>query len=463
MHSSSLFSQLRQFFPPDLSFSYLRAEMPNLWQTVELAAGGMLFAVSIGLLLALIIAARLPGWRVLYSALVALRCIPDLTMAILCVVLVGIGPGAGLLAIALYYGAAMGKVGGDLFSSADRDPVESLTATGAGRFTVAFYGQLPLRFKDLLTYGAYDFECAMRAAMIVGAVGAGGIGTELVGAVQSLEYRRVTTLVILLVLLIAIFDKITWFIRKYPRLLLGFVALCAYAAWDLRPGTFAFSHTLTVLHNMWPPRLLPEQIHALPGLLGETLLIALGGTGIAILAALPLGAAAARNLSPAFLHEPARLLLEILRAIPEIVWGLIFVSAAILGVQAGIAALAFHGAGVLGKLYAESLENVQAEPLMSLAATGAPGIAIATFGHLPLAFPPMAIQSLFRFEWNIRAAAVVGMIGAGGIGQALYNAQQLFFYDQMLAYLLVTCLLVIVVDLINSQIRDRWKVTEGRI
>lgn len=459
----SLFSQMRQFFPPDLSPSYLRAELPAVWQTVELAAGGMLFALSIGLLLALIIGARLPGWRFLYAALVAVRSIPDLTLAILCVVIVGIGPGAGLLAIAIYYGAAMGKVGGDLFASADRGPVESLAATGAARFTVAFYGQLPLRFKDMLTYGAYDFECAMRAAMIVGAVGAGGIGTELVGAINGLEYQRVTTLVLLLVLLIAIFDKLAWLVRKYPRLLLAFVALGAYSAWDLRPGMFALSHTWQVLRTMWPPRLSPEQVHALPGLVGETFLIAVGGTVIAMLMALPLGAAAARNLSPAWLREPVRRLLEILRAIPEVVWGLIFVSAAIMGPPSGIAALALHSTGVLGKLYAESIENVQAEPVMALAATGAPGIAVAAFGHLPLAFPPIAIQTLFRFEWNIRAAAVVGMIGAGGIGQALYNAQQLFFYDQMLAYLLVTCLIVIVVDFTNSYVRERWRVTEGRI
>ena len=459
----SLFTQIRQFLPPDLSPGYLRAELPALWQTVELAAGGMLFALSIGLLLALIIGARLPGWRFLYSILVAVRCIPDLTLAILCVVIVGLGPGAGLLAIAVYYGTAMGKVGGDLFASADRGPVESLAATGAGRFTVSCYGRLPLRFKDLLTYGAYDFECAMRAAMIVGTVGAGGIGTELVGAINMLEYQRVTTLVLLLVVLIALFDKVTWLVRRYPRLLLIFLPLGLYSAWDLRPQMFAFSHTMDRLYKMWPPSIPPDHIHELPGLIGETLLIALAGTMIAMVAAVPLGMAAARNVSPTLLREPVRRLLELLRAIPEVIWGLIFVSAAVMGLKAGIAALALHSTGVLGKLYAESLENVQAEPVISLAATGAPGIAVATFAHLPLAFPPMAIQSLFRFEWNIRAAAVVGMIGAGGIGEALYNAQQLFFYDQMLAYLLVTCLLVIVVDLINSHVRNRWKVTEGRI
>src|SRR5437764_2470537 len=339
---SSFFAQLRQFFPPDLSPSYLRAELAPVWQTAEIAAGGMLFALSFGLLLALIIGARLPGSRALYALLVAVRSIPDLTLAILCVVLVGLGPGAGLVAIATYYGAAMGKVAGDLFVSADPGPVESLSSTGAGRFTVAFYGLMPLRLKDLMTYGAYDIECAMRAAVIVGAVGAGGIGTELIGSINALDYQRTTTLVLLLILLIAVFDKLAWLVRRYPRLLVAFVVLGLYSAWDLRPRMFAFSHTVEVLRRMWPPQLSPEQIHALPRLAGETLLVAFAGTAMAMVFAFPLGAAAARNLSPAVIHAPVRRLLEMLRAIPEVVWGLLFISAGVMGPRAGVIALALH-------------------------------------------------------------------------------------------------------------------------
>jgi phosphonate transport system permease protein len=456
-------SQLRQFIPPDLSPSYLWAERVPLLQTVEIAAGAMFFALTIGLFLALIIGARLPGSRVLYSALVALRSIPDLTLAILCVVILGIGPGAGMLAIALYYGAAMGKVCGDLFISADPGPVESLSATGATSFTVAFYGLLPLRLKDMLTYGAYDFECAMRAAVIVGAVGAGGIGTELVGTINGTEYHRATTLILLLVALVGIFDMTAALIRRYPALLLGFAVGGLYSAWDCRPQMFALTHTLRVLGQMWPPHLAPEQIYGLPRLVGETLLIAFAGTALAVLFAYPLGLAAARNLAPVLLHVPARRFLELLRAIPEVVWGLLLVCLAVIGPRAGILALALHSTGVFGKLYAESIENVAPEPVMALAATGGPRMAVAGFGLLPLAFPPMAIHTLFRFEWNTRAATIVGMIGAGGIGGALYNAQQLFFYDQMLAYVLITCVLVIVIDLANSELRRRWKVTEGRI
>src|SRR6516225_482746 len=102
-----VFTLLRQFFPPDLSPSYLWAERGPLLETVEIAAGAMLFALVIGVMVALIVGARLPGSRLLYSFLVALRSVPDLTMAILCVVIVGMGPGAGMLAIAIYYAAAM--------------------------------------------------------------------------------------------------------------------------------------------------------------------------------------------------------------------------------------------------------------------------------------------------------------------------------------------------------------------
>lgn len=459
----NFFAQLRLFFPPDHTPSFLWAERVPLLQTVEIATGAMVFSLSIGLLLALIIGARLPGSRLLYAALVTLRCIPDLTMAILFVVLVGIGPGAGMLAIAVYYGAAMGKVCGDLFVSADPGPVESLSSTGAGAFTVAFYGQLPLRLKDLLTYGAYDFECAMRASVIVGAVGAGGIGTELVGTINNIDYPHVTTLIIMLVALIAVFDLGAFAVRKYPQLLLLFLAGGLYSAWDCRPQMFAWSHTLDVLHRMWPPKLSIDQVHALPQLIGETLVIAFGGTALAVLFAIPLGAAAARNLAPAWMHFPVRRLFELLRAIPEVVWGLLLVTTAGIGPKAGVFALALHSTGVFGKLYAESIENVQWEPVMALAATGGPRLGIAGFGLMPLAFPPMAIHTLFRFEWNIRAATIVGMIGAGGIGGALFNAQQQFFYDQMLAYLLITWVLVMLADWANGQVRKRWKVTEGQI
>ncbi len=459
---NSFISLVKQFFPPDFSPGYLKALLKEpIPQTLEMAAGAMLFSATLGLLMALSIGARLPGWRMLYGLLATLRSIPDLTMAILFVVIVGIGPPSGLLALAVFYTAAMGKVFADLFISADPEPVEALHATGAGRLMVALYGLLPLRQKDLLTYGSYEFESKVRACVIVGTVGAGGLGTELMGTINNYDYRRTLTVIILLVVLIMLIDRIAWLARRYPLILLALVPLGVISAWMSRPQNFFLAHAVEVVRSMLPPRLSPEDLRDVPRLIGETLFIAFGGTGLAVLLAVPLGAAAARNLAPAVLYTPVRRSLELMRAIPDLVWGLLLVTAAIMGPRAGLLAIGFHSTGVFGKLYAESIENVKPEPVLALAATGAPRISMAAFGLLPLAFPPMAVLTLFRVEWNMRAATIMGIIGAGGIGQSLFNAQQLFFYHKMVAYVIITWGLVMLMDLGNAALRKRWKITEG--
>jgi phosphonate transport system permease protein len=421
----------------------------------------MLFAGSLGLLAAIYVGARLPGWRAVYGLLASFRAIPDLTVAILFVVIVGIGPPSGMLALAAFYTAAMGKVFADLFISADPAPVEALHATGAGRLTVALYGLMPLRSKDLLSYGSYEFESKVRACVIVGAVGAGGLATELLGTINEYQYERTTTVIIILVSMIAGLDRLAWLVRRFPILLLAFLPLGIVSAWSNRPQMFALSHTVEVLHRMLPPMLESRELHELPLLAGQTLLIAAGGTALAALLAVPLGVAAARNIAPALIYAPVRRVLEILRAIPDLIWGLLLVTTSVMGPPAGLLAIALHSTGVFGKLYSESIENVQAEPVMALAATGASRTAIASFGLLPLAFPPMAVLTLFRFEWNMRAATIMGIIGAGGIGQALFYAQQQFFYHKMVAYIIVTWGLVMLTDIANAALRKRLKITEA--
>jgi phosphonate transport system permease protein len=457
-----LFSFLRQFFPPYHDPAYLWALRTPVLETLEMAAGAMLFSATIGLLLALYVGARMPGARFVYSLLASVRAIPDLTMAILFVVVVGIGSPSGMLALATFYTAAMGKVFADLFVSADPGPVEALRATGAGSLTVALYGLLPLRSRDVLTYGSYEFESKVRACVIVGAVGAGGLATEVMGTINEYRYDRTSTVLIVLVLLIIVIDRASWLLRRYPILLFAFLPLGVISAWINRPQMFAFRHTLTVISSILPPQLWRQDVLDLPKLVGQTLFIALGGTGLAAILAVPLGLAAARNLAPRWSYFPVRRLLEIMRAIPDVIWGLLLVTGSLMGPAAGLLAIGLHSTGVFGKLYAESIENVPAEPVLALAATGAPRLGVAGFGFLPLAFAPMVVHTLFRFEWNMRAATVMGIIGAGGIGEALFNAQQLFFYRKMIAYVIITWALVLLMDFANAQLRKRWKIAEGR-
>jgi phosphonate transport system permease protein len=319
---------------------------------------------------------------------------------------------------------------------------------------VALFGLLPLRSKDILSYGSYEFESAVRCSVIVGAVGGGGIGTELVGTINALDFRRATTIILLLIALIAVIDTCARWIKQRPAILFAVFPLAAVAFWQDRPSMLAFSHSISTFAGMLPPNLPHEAVAKLPKLLLETAEIALGGTFFAMLGALPLGLAAARNFVPPWISLPVRRLLEALRAIPEIVWGLVLVSIIGTGPEAGIIALALHGTGSLGRLYAESFENIRTEPVHSIAATGARPLAVAGFAYLPLALAPLAVHTLFRLEWNVRAATIVGVIGAGGIGQALYNAQQLFFYRQMAAYIAITWVIVAAVDYASSRFRS---------
>ena len=444
-------SILSQFLPPYVSLHYLSAMTTPVAETIEMAAGGIFVAVVVGLIAGTWAGAGLPGGRWVYRLLAAVRSIPDLTMAIFCVVVVGIGPAAGTLALAIFYSAAMGKIFADLFRAAAKEPVDALRATGAGRFSVAMFGLLPLRSKDALSYGFYEFESALRASVIVGAVGGGGIGTELVGTLNALDYRRTSTLILLLIVLVALVDQAAALLKRRPMSVAVLLPLAGFAFWMNRPAMLALSHAFTTFGRMLPPELPEDAIAQLPRLFGETLEIALGGTCIGVIAAVPLGLLASRNLTPVWIALPVRRFLEALRAIPEVVWGLVLVTTIGIGPKAGVLALAFHATGALGRLYAESFENIPAAPVRALEATGAPRAAVAGMGFLPLALAPLSVHTLFRLEWNVRAATIVGVIGAGGIGQALYNAQQLFFYREMMAYILLTWVMVTMVDFVSGR------------
>lgn len=409
-----------------------------VWQTLAMAGAGTLIAVALGAPLAAYIAARAPGARAIYLALGALRAIPDLTLAIFAVVVVGIGPAAGVTALAVFYTAMVGKMFAELLGTVSRPVLESLEATGASKFSVVLFGALPSASTDLLTFGAYAFECAIRASVVVGAVGAGGIGTEIVGSINALDYRRVAVLIAVLVGIVWVVD---WFgaqVRRQPLLALAIVPLGVAGLIGSKPVVFAAAHAVKTFAAMWPPVLDARALAALPVAIFETLEIAVVGTGLAALFAIPLGLIAARRFAPAPVAYAVRRVLDVLRSVPEVVVGLILVVAVGIGPLAGALALGIHSAGVLGKLFAESVENVPVAALDALAATGAGSVAIATYGGVPLALGPIVEHTLFRLEWNLRTATVVGMIGAGGIGQALFNSQQTFHYHEMLAYVLIT-------------------------
>jgi phosphonate transport system permease protein len=199
--------------------------------------------------------------------------------------------------------------------------------------------------------------------------------------------------------------------------------------------------------------------YALPrwlGLLGDTLLVALMATLFGALGGLLLGFPAARNLAGrTWVYFLFRRLAEIARCVPEVVYALIFVVAFGIGPFAGFLALTAHTTGALGKLFAEANENLDERSLEGVRASGGTWFEVMRFGALPQVLPNFTSYVLWRLELNIRSAAIIGFVGAGGIGQELYQAIGLNYYEDVSAIVLLVVLTIVLIDLLCEKIRHR--------
>ncbi|WP_367371932.1 phosphonate ABC transporter, permease protein PhnE [Pseudomonas lini] len=156
------------------------------------------------------------------------------------------------------------------------------------------------------------------------------------------------------------------------------------------------------------------------------------------------------------LQSASRLVLNALRAVPELVWAALMVLAAGLGPNAGTLALALHTTGVLGRLFAEALENTPPEPAEAIRLQGGNAVSAFCYGTLPNLLPQLLAYILYRWENNIRMASVLGFVGAGGLGQMLYVSLSLFQEAQASTVILAMLLLVLAVDTLSSWSRQRW-------
>ena len=194
-------------------------------------------------------------------------------------------------------------------------------------------------------------------------------------------------------------------------------------------------------------RSMPPAFDQLPSLLWptvETIDIAIFGTVVGIIAAVPFAVLGARNVTPAKpLYYLTRTIVSFLRSVPELVWALIFVAAVGLGPFAGALALAFHSVGMLGRLFAEVIEDMDMGPVEALALTGANRLQVFTQAVVPGVLPSLLGISVYRFDENLRSSVLLGFVGAGGIGFALLSAMSMFDYREVSVIILVILALVI--------------------
>lgn len=188
----------------------------------------------------------------------------------------------------------------------------------------------------------------------------------------------------------------------------------------------------------------------------ETLQMALLGTTIPILFALPLALLAAANTGPhRLIIYVARLLVTCCRTVPELIWALLLVSAVGLGPFSGVLALTLHTIGSLGKLYYEAIEAVNPGVIEAMEATGANRFRVIWFGILPSCLPVMMSNTIWLWEYNNRASTVLGLVGAGGIGLVLTHAFQDFRYPEAITCLIIIVLIVTVIDRLSAKLRAR--------
>ncbi|HWT98662.1 MAG TPA: phosphonate ABC transporter, permease protein PhnE [Terriglobales bacterium] len=232
-------------------------------------------------------------------------------------------------------------------------------------------------------------------------------------------------------------------------ILLGVVAIIAQSLYvvqarpqDLITGAHGMAD---IIRRAMPPDFSKLKSEIWPTL--ETIDIAIFGTVAGVIMALPLAVLAARNVTPArWLYSVARGIIGFTRSVPDLVWALVFVAAVGLGPFPGALALAVHSVGMLGRLFAETIEQMDMAPVDALSLTGARRMQVFTHGVLPSVIPSLLGIALYRLDENIRSSLVLGFVGAGGIGFQLLTAMNLFQYQEVSLLLIIVFVVVLAAE-----------------
>jgi len=522
---------LRGLFPPDLSPSFLRVVAAAALQTLAIAIAGTALSIAIGLPLGMLatptlwqrgvlLAGERPGASKFFLAALSsatrallgfLRAVPDLVWGLLFVVAVGLGSLAGTLALAVSYAGVLGRVYADVFEDVDQHALEALHATGATRTQVFLFAVWPQAAASVTAYTLYSFECCVRAASVLGFIGAGGIGYEINISMRLFEYGQVLTLVVMLVGLVTATDAVSRFIRRRlhanapagslayqrvedeesspprslsgsqvrrrlaPTVLVIVVAASFYFVGFLdliSADSGMLTRSARFVAKMFPPELDPSFLRSLMVPLVQTIGISVMGTLIGVFIGVTLALPATstvilgeddesgrgfflERLARKAIYYSARLVLNILRSIPELIWVLVCVLAVGLGPFAGTLAIGLHTGGVLGKLYAETLEEVPGRPIEALRAAGARPLQILLWGVWPQARAMLVSYTVLRWDFNLRVATVLGLVGGGGLGQSIYNNVQLGFYPRVATLIAIIYTLVLVTNWLGDKLRPQ--------
>ena len=418
------------------------------------------------------------------------------------VAILGLDPLVGVLAIGIPYGAVTAKVYAELLDEAPRGAFEALRTAGVGRLRALTYTLAPLAFPDMLSYAFYRFECAIRGAAILGIIGAGGLGFQLALSFQSLRYDEMWTLIYALMAVCGLADWWSSTLRRRsalpPRTIAGLsdaadpeqrlvgatrpalrrdrrlhasgavvVALVVVSLWHLGVDVSTLwaprAQRLAgeVAASSFPPDLGIDELARLVALSVQTLemsviaavVASLAGTATAFVIA---GGTEAEQPAGALRRVgavAARGILLVCRAVPPPVGALLLLFVLLPGPLPGALALAVYNAGILGRLMAEVVENLDPAPARALRSQGASAVQTFCYAILPRTLPRFAAFGLYRWEVTIRETVVVGLVGAGGLGRLLAQQLAAFDYRGVSATLAALVVLTVAVDVVSASVR----------
>lgn len=490
---------------PNLEPSILLVGLESAWITLAYAIAGMSLAIVYAFIVGVLASGTLTSSR--FSRIISkvffrgvlgfTRSIHELIWAWLFVAAVGLSPYAAILALGIPYGGILGRIFADMLNDVPGQPILALKAAGSTRLQTLIYGYLPLVWADFISYTMYRFECAIRSSAIMSFVGLGGLGFQIQLALADLKYASVWTFVFYLIALVIFVDGWSNLVRKgltdHKRKI------------GLKSGWFSVFFALLLIAVSWVYITIGEQAKLgdllsqknleyaskfFGGLLGinqenpaflngeswvtalkltiETLEMSIMAIGFSTIVAFITVMPAASNIANGsltlqknwynrVLYGVIRLLYIFSRSVPELVWAMMIIFIFKPGLLPGALALALHNFGILGKLWAEVVEDMDPRPIRNLATAGASKIEILFYGILPIVLPRFLTYILYRWEVIMRTTIVVGFVGAGGLGMDFKLAMSYFDYTQITLLLLCYMMLVIIADFASETTRKAVK------
>jgi phosphonate ABC transporter permease subunit PhnE len=464
----------------------------TLLQTIAMGLMATLFstllAVPVSFLAAQNIMARLHGGLFIYygmrTILNVVRAVDTIVWGLIVIVWVGLGSFAGVIALTIHSVAALGKLFSEEIEHIDPGPVEAVTATGANLLQTIRYAVVPQITPSFLAYALLRWDINMRSATVIGFVAGGGIGFFVVETVRQGGYQQYATALWAVVLVIMLVDYISgkWrqaILRDQPpkaadpqasarkRVGLAFYAVLAALVfiycWNLSgislkdlfsPGANFGQLIVDFVSIDLSPAVFQPVIQQML----VTVFQAMLATTIGALLALPFSFLAARNLTgrsrlSVWLYYLTRSLFNVLRSIEALLYVVIFIFWVGIGPFAGTLALAVTSFALIGKLFADAIENIDSGPLEAVTATGADRVQMIAYAVLPQLVPPFVSYLIYQWDINIRMATIIGFAGGGGIGLTLTTFFGSLQYHK--AGTVVACIVVVValMDYASAKLR----------